>query len=325
MSAANDLNLDTNDDARALWAQPNVSGLGPLRRGDRVAMICVSGPAKPEDIDSAEALLREWGLEPVRGAHLSDVHPRAAYLAGTDQGRAEDFQWAWTDESIAGIFMVRGGYGAIRVLDLLDVAALRVAPPKPLYGSSDVTALHEFLGQEVGVGSWFTPMLAMRSILDDDAALSNLHQAVFEPRQGRVFTAPQAQTLVPGVAEGSLVGGNLSLLCMSMGAKGLAKPSNAGKIVLLEEVNEETYRVDGFLQNLLRAGYFDSIAGIALGSWQGCSELAEIKALCSELLGGLGVPMIWELGFGHGPAAQSLPLGARARLVASERPELVLL
>jgi muramoyltetrapeptide carboxypeptidase len=80
-------------------------------------------------------------------------------------------------------------------------------------------------------------------------------------------------------------------------------------------MGEETYRIDGYLMALLRSGWFDGVAGIALGSWLNCGPLDEIRDLCLELLGPLGVPMVWELGFGHGPGAQSVPLGVPATLV----------
>ncbi|AJT42700.1 S66 peptidase family protein [Psychromicrobium lacuslunae] len=298
--------------------------LGPLSPGDRVALISASGPPTQDSYTRGLALIESWGLRPVVGEHLHSPHPRASYLAGPDQGRAEDLQKSWQDPEIAGIFMVRGGYGAVRVLDLLDVPALKAAAPKPLYGSSDVTAIHEFWEHQLGIPSWFTPMVATADLLDDPAAVESLRQAVFVPATGRVFSSPRAESLLPGTARGTLTGGNLSLLCMTMGAHGQQKPSNQGKIALLEDVTEESYKIDGYLQNLLRAGWFDDISGIALGSWKNCSELSDIKALCQELLGPLGVPIIWELGFGHGLAAQSIPLGVPAELIADDNPRLVL-
>lgn len=298
--------------------------LGPLAPGDQVALISVSGPPTQASYARGLALIESWGLKAVVGEHLHSPHPRASYLAGPDQGRAEDLQKAWQDPDIAGIFMVRGGYGAVRILDLLDVPALKTATPKPLFGSSDVTAIHEFWEHQLGIPTWFTPMVATTDLLDDPLAIASLHQAVFSPAAGRSFNSLQAESLVTGQAHGTLTGGNLSLLCMTMGAQGQPKPSNQGKIALLEDVTEESYKIDGYLQNLLRAGWFEGISGIALGSWKNCSELAEIKALCQELLGPLHVPIVWELGFGHGPAAQSIPLGVPAELIADDNPRLVL-
>lgn len=296
---------------------------GPLRAGDRVGLVSTSGAPTPENVDRAAALLESWGLVPVLGEHIVATHPRAKYLAGTDQQRAADLQAAWCDDSLAGVFIVRGGYGTVRLLDHLDVDALRSARAKPLYGSSDVTGVHEFWAEELALPTWFTPMIATGSLLDDPAATESLRRAVLEPISGRTFTASTAETMVPGTVHGITVGGNLSLLAMTMGAHRRHKSSNAGRIGLLEDVTEDIYKLDGLLQTLLRAGWFDGMAGLALGSWKDCGELADVRALCEELLVPLGIPLVWELGFGHDTGAHSIPMGVPATLIADESPRLV--
>jgi len=301
-------------------------GLGPLVAGDRVALVAPAGPTPPEQGARAEELLRSWGLVPVTYPGARAAHPRATYLAADDAQRARDLEDAWCDPSIAGVFALRGGYGSVRVLDRLDVDRMRAARPKPLYGSSDLTAVHEWLREELGVASWFTPMVGTASLLDDAEATASLRVAVLEGLEGRRWSAPAASVLVPGTATGTLIGGNASLLAMTLGARRRRPVDNTGAIALLEDVTEETYRIDGYLTSLLRAGWFDGVVGIALGGWQACSPLDEIEALCQELLAPLGVPMVAELGFGHGPAAHSLPLGRRGTLVAEpgRPPELVM-
>ncbi|MFI5084995.1 MAG: LD-carboxypeptidase [Actinomycetales bacterium] len=299
-------------------------GLGPLTRGDRVGLVATSGAPKLEQLRRASALLRSWDLVPVPGDNLQAVHPRAPYLAGTDRQRAADLQQAWCDPSLAAVFVVRGGYGAARLLDLLDTGALAAAGPKPLFGSSDVTALHEFWADTLGVPTWFAPMIATGALLDDAAAVASLRHAVFEPLSGRRYCGPDAETLVPGTAHGILTGGNLSLLAMTMGAGGKAKSPNRGRIGLLEDVTEDVYKLDGLLTTLLRSGWFEGMAGLALGSWKDCGEPAEVKALCTELLAPLGIPLVWELGFGHGAGAHTIPLGVSAVLTADDSPRLVL-
>jgi len=142
----------------------------------------------------------------------------------------------------------------------------------------------------------------------------------------RRWSAQAAEILVPGTADGTLIGGNLSLLAMTLGARRRPPVDNTDTIVLLEDITEDTYRIDGYLTSLLRSGWFDGVAGIALGSWHQCSPLAEITAVCSELLAPLGIPMVSELGFGHGPAAHSIPLGQPGTLIAEHGrlPELVM-
>ncbi|QTX06320.1 LD-carboxypeptidase [Agromyces archimandritae] len=296
--------------------------LGPLAAGARVALVAPSGPPPAAELARAVSLVSAWGLEPVVFESARSAHPRARYLAAPDAVRAADLETAWCDPAIDAVFCVRGGYGAVRILDRLDAGRLRAARPKPLYGSSDVTAVHEYWAETLGVPSWFTPMLATRALLDDDAAIDGLRRAVFEPVAGRSFARDGAVALVPGRARGILVGGNLSLLAMTLGARRRPPAATGPRIGLLEDVAEEPYRLDGLLVSLLRAGWFDGMTGIALGSWQGCGPTDDVRELVEELLVPLGVPLVWELGFGHGPGASSIPLGVVATLDAGERPSL---
>ncbi len=300
-------------------------GVAPLRAGDRVALVAPAGRTGAEPRLRSESLLRSWGLEPVTYPSATAEHPRASYLSGPDEQRALDVQEAWCDESVAGIFALRGGYGSIRILDLLDRDRMRAARPKPFYGSSDLTALHEWLREELGTATWFTPMIGTLSLLDDSEATGSLRAAVLEGWEGRRWSARAAEILSPGMAHGTLVGGNLSLLAMTLGARRRLRVDNTGTIALLEDITEDTYRIDGYLTSLLRAGWFDGVAAIALGSWDQCSPLAEINEVCRVLLEPLGVPMVSEFGFGHGPAAPSIPLGLPGTLIAEpgRPPELV--
>ncbi|MGH1565566.1 S66 peptidase family protein [Mumia sp. DW29H23] len=291
--------------------------LGPLDEGAHVRLVAPAGPVVPELVDRAVALLRSWGLDPVEGKHLRDAHPRASYLAGDDVDRAADLADAWCDPAVDAVFCVRGGYGSVRLLDHLDAEALRSARPKPLYGSSDVTAIHEYWHEVVGVPTWFTPMIGTLALLDDAQATESLRQAVREPWQGRTYTRAGAQTIVAGTASGTLVGGNLAVLAMTVGARSRPLRRPGPYVALLEDVNEEPYRIDGFLTSLLRSGWFDGVTGVVLGSWLDCGDPDEVRAVCTELLAPLGVPVAWELGFGHGPGAPSIPLGTAVSLDAS--------
>lgn len=296
----------------------------PLQPGARVALIGTSGPPLPGQLDRAVAQLKGWGLQPVVGPNVEASHPRAAYLLGTDQQRASDLQWAWCDQEVDAVFCIRGGYGAARVLDFLDVDALRAARPKPIFGSSDVTAVAEFWRERLDCGFWFSPMIGSAALLDDEAAKAGLVAAIFEPAAGRTFISPNATSIVGGEATGQLIGGNLAVLAMTTGARGRPTLDNAGCLALIEDVIEPTYRIDGFLTTLLRSGWFNGVAGIALGSWKDCGPLDDIRALAIELLAPLAVPLVWELGFGHGPGAHSIPLGATATLTADDTPRLQL-
>lgn len=288
------------------------AALLPLLPGDRVALVAPAGPTPAPQLERAGRLLEGWGLAPVVYPSATALHPRATYLSGADEVRAADLVDAWCDADIAGIFCLRGGYGTVRTLDRLDLHRMRSAGPTPLYGSSDVTALHEWLREQLGVATWFTPMIGTQTLLDDEVAVASLRAAVLDPVAGQRFRGGDA--LVDGTATGTLIGGNLSLLAMTLGARGRVV-DNADTIALLEDVGEDTYRIDGYLHALLRSGWFDGVRGVALGSWLECGPLDEIRALFLELLEPLGIPVAWEMGFGHGPGALSVPLGVAATLV----------
>lgn len=283
-----------------------------LRPGDRVALVAPSGPAPREPLDAGCAVLRSWGLELVPAAHLGDTHNELGYLAGTDADRAADLQQAWLDPSIAAVFCVRGGYGAQRMTDLLDWEAMRDAAPKVFAGYSDISALHEAFATQLGVVTLHAPMPATSSFADKRAT-EMLRATLFEPDSVLTLTSPVAETMVPGVAHGVTVGGCLSLLAAEVGSR-TARPGARGGIVVLEDLEEERYRLDRMFTQLLRSGWFDGVAGIALGSWVDCED--GVRELALDRLGHLGIPMVWELGFGHCREPLTVPLGVPATLDA---------
>ncbi|MGF1430905.1 S66 peptidase family protein [Kitasatospora sp. LaBMicrA B282] len=283
--------------------------------GDRVALVAPGGPIDPDRLDAGCAILRSWGLEPVVAPHVLDVHPRAGYLAGTDRDRAADLQQAWLDPSIAAVLCARGGFGAQLVCDLLDWDAMRAAGPKLLIGFSDISALHEHVAIRLGVASLYGPMGAAASFVDDPATREHLRRTLFEPATVTTLTGPEAGPLCPGRAHGITAGGCASVLAAERGTHG-ARQSFAGSILLLEDVNEHPYRLDRILSQLTRSGALDGVRGVALGSWEGCGAPGRIRNVMLERLGPLGVPILWELGFGHGRSTLTVPLGLPAVLDA---------
>jgi muramoyltetrapeptide carboxypeptidase len=290
-----------------------VSRVRPARLvpGSTVAVVAPAGPPPPGLLDAELPVLREWGLRVRLGEHLRDHHPEFPYLAGRDADRVADLQRAWCDPDVDAVLCARGGYGSMRVLDLLDWDAMAGARPKVFTGSSDITALHAAIGERLGLATLFAPLVAAE--LFDQTAQKYLRATLFEPESMLSITGPAATTMRPGRATGVLAGGNLALLASCLGA---AAPPPEGAIVLLEDVNEAPYRLDRMLTQLLRAGWFDGVAGIALGSWTGCGEPSDVYGVLAERLGGLGVPIVWELGFGHIPAGHTIPLGVEATLDA---------
>lgn len=283
-----------------------------LVAGDRVAVVSPSGPVPKDRLDSGCETLRSWGLDVVVGAHATDRHERFDYLAGRDVDRAADLQQAWCDPSVAAVLCARGGYGVQRMADLLDWDAMRAAGPKVFGGFSDITALTEAFARHLGVATLHAPMIGERVFLGDAATAERFRATLFEPESVQVLTSPTARALVPGRAHGVTLGGCLSLLAGEIGTP-TGRAGARGGILVLEDIGEKTYRLDGFLTHLLRAGWLDGVAGIALGSWKDCEPVEELML---DRLGGLGVPVIWELGFGHSETSLTIPLGVAATLDA---------
>ncbi|MFF5929906.1 S66 peptidase family protein [Streptomyces hydrogenans] len=286
-----------------------------LRPGDRVAVVAPSGPVPGPALAAGLDVLRGWGLDPVVAPHVLDTHPDIGHLAGTDRDRARDLTEAWCDPTVAGVLCARGGYGAQRMVDLLDWTAIRAAGPKVFVGYSDVTALHEALAVRAGFAALHGPMPAVSVFADDPATRESLRATLFEPETVRVLGLGTARPLVPGRAAGVTLGGCVSLLAADL-ATPHARPSARGGLLLLEDVGEEPYRLDRILTQLLRSGWLAGVAGVALGSWAECGPYEEVRAVLADRLGGLGVPVVEELGFGHGPTALTVPLGLPAVLDA---------
>ncbi|WP_405905808.1 LD-carboxypeptidase [Streptomyces sp. NBC_00828] len=284
--------------------------------GARVAVVAPSGPVPEERLQPGLDILRGWDLDPFVAPHVLDRHAEFDYLAGTDADRAADFQAAWCDPDVDAVLCARGGYGVQRMVDLLDWDAIRAAGPKVFLGYSDITALHEAFAARVGLVTLHGPMAAAADFLKNAKAQEHLRATLFEPETVRtIASSGRGGALVPGRASGVLLGGCLCLLAAELGTP-YARTSARGGLVCLEDVGEETYRLDRYLTQLLRAGWFDGVAGILLGSWVDCGPCAEVRALLADRLGGLGVPIVEEFGFGHGAGALTIPLGVRAELDA---------
>lgn len=286
-----------------------------LRPGDRVEIVAPSGVVPREELATGIGQLSDWGLRVTVGEHVLDRHPRFDYLAGLDRDRASDLRRAWCDPDVAAIICARGGYGALRMLDHLDWGAMARAEPTILAGSSDITAVHQVLGARLDVPTFFTPMVSNDAFVKDADARERMRSMLFEPESTRALSGPATRAIVSGRAVGTTVGGNLSLIVSGRGVPDVGAPP-PGSIALLEDVGEEPYRIDHFVTHLLRAGWFDTVVGIALGSWSECGDPATVEAVLTDRLAGLGVPLVWELGFGHCDDQLSVPLGVEAELDA---------
>ncbi|MGB6604698.1 MAG: LD-carboxypeptidase [Steroidobacteraceae bacterium] len=281
-----------------------------LKAGDRVAVVA---PASAFDRDSFET-----GLAVIAARYEARYQPsileRHRYLAGEDARRLHELSAALADPSVKAVFCARGGYGAMRLLR--ELRALPEFPAKPLVGFSDITALHLWL-QSRGSISIHGPVLTQ---------LGHLPQATY----ARLFellesTLPAAalfgsRTLVPGIAEGPLLGGCLSVLTRLLGTPYL--PALDGAVLLLEDRGERPYRLDRMWTHLALAGVFSGVRGIALGDFSGCEEPGAPYSsadVLQDLAAATGLPCAAGFPVGHGEVNEPVPLGGRVRLDAGAR------
>jgi muramoyltetrapeptide carboxypeptidase len=252
----------------------------------------------------------------VLGEHARGRH---GFLAGADEQRAADLNRALRADDIDAVWCLRGGYGTMRILPVIDWDALR-RRPRALIGFSDNTALH-LAARRVGVVSFHGPHPGAEF---PPFAEDNLLRVLTRTAPAGVLPFPgngpaRAETLAGGQAEGRLVGGNLALVAATLGTPYAIEPE--GALLFLEEVGEVAYRIDRLLSQLRLAGVLERVAGVVVGAFSDCPDEADPgipspAEVIRERLGGLGVPVATGFPFGHVADNWTLPLGVRARLDA---------
>ncbi|RMG12302.1 MAG: LD-carboxypeptidase [Deltaproteobacteria bacterium] len=282
--------------------------LGP---GDRVRLVAPSGPFPRDRFERGVEVLRRYGVEPVWEPDLFDTH---RYLAGSDARRLGELQRALDDPSCAAILAVRGGYGAMRLLPRLRLDGM-LRRPKLFCGFSDLTALHAMLNR-AGLVTLHGPMVC-RLGEEPDESLDRLRRLAEGLAPGPLLWEP-VRTVTPGVAEGPLVGGNLSVFSRLVGTPYL--PPLDGAVLFLEDVGERPYRLDRMLTHLRLAGVAERVAGVLVGQLTACEAPNadyDAETVVAECLAEWQVPCAMGFPAGHGEVNLALPLGLGCRLDAS--------
>jgi muramoyltetrapeptide carboxypeptidase len=276
-----------------------------LRPGDPVAIVAPSGPFDRENFEAGLALVK--GRYTAR--YTEGLFARDRYLAGDDARRAAELALAFSDPDIKAVFTARGGYGSMRLL-----RGLSLPSPRIFIGFSDVTAIHGAL-QAKGIRSLHGPVVTQLGKQPPGAVerLFGLLESATPPP-----ALQNGRTVVPGIAEGPLVGGNLSVLTRLLGTPFM--PPTRGAVLLLEDVGERPYRLDRMWTHLSLAGILDGLAGIVLGDFTGCDE-RDADYGSADVLVSLaqqtGLPCAAGFAIGHGELNLPVPLGARVRLDAT--------
>lgn len=259
--------------------------------------------------------MRSLGLVPRIGRNARE---KDGYLAGSDEQRAADFNEAARDPQVRAIFALRGGYGTMRILDVLDYGAL-AADPKVVLGYSDLTALLNAVTQRTGLVTFHGPVAALSKFTENEIAW--LRRAIMETTPMGDLHAPESEVIVPGRARGRLCGGNLSLVSALCGTPFEIDTSDA--LLVLEEVDEAPYRIDRMLTQLRLSGALQRASGILMGRCANC-EVDEqhpyaarpLRTTLRDRLGDLGIPVLAQLPIGHDGEQWTLPIGLDARVEA---------
>lgn len=281
-----------------------------LRPGATIGVAAVSGPVAPEKVAAGVAALEARGYRVVPAANLSASR---GFLAGSDEERLEGYRRLLVDPAVDAIFFARGGYGSARILGRLDPREA-VAHPKVHLGASDLTALFAWLARAAGLVCFYGPMVAVEigggTGLDCDWERV-LSGGVPEPHPFR-----REDVLAPGVAEGPLVGGCLSLLASLAGTPDAVSGRHA--VLFWEDVGEAVYRLDRMLTQLERSGTFDDLRGMVIGSVApGRGESTEtVREYLRDRFATAPFPVVMGLPAGHLASPRTIPLGVDVRLEA---------
>ena len=288
-----------------------------MRPGDAIRVLSLASPVEKCLVEKGRAELQRLGYSVMFDDQ--SVLARDGYFAGSTAARLAALKSALVEPQSDAIFCSRGGYGSNYLLDGLSVDP---GSPRILLGHSDITSLQIYLWQKFGWVTFHGPMVAsgfangpgVPNGYDRDSLL----QALTETSKGWTVGL-DGESLVAGSAEGTLLGGCLTLIQTSLGTPW--ELDTRGAILVIEDRGMKPYQVDRALMHLKQAGKFDSVAGIVLGDFPECEAPAQsepVKNVAQRILGGLGIPAVWGAAVGHTARPMlTLPFGVRARVTSA--------
>ncbi len=284
-----------------------------LKQGDVVGVVAPAGPVDKIQLETGLEVIRGMGFKPLLGRH---VCARSRYMAGPDQARAQDLMDMFQNTEVRGIFCARGGYGSNRILSHLKPKIIR-ANPKIVVGSSDITLLLNFLVQNCGLIAFHGPMVAGSfGRAEMKQSRRQFKTLLTGDVKGRVFHSNRVKVFSKGVAQGKLTGGCLTLLCRSLNTPYEIQTRN--RILLIEDVNEPLYRVDGMLWQLKNSGKFKGVRGIIFGEMINCRPQGKgegtIEDVFTDIFPNPKIPILTNCPIGHGKEMWTLPFGSPATL-----------
>lgn len=284
-----------------------------LKKGDTVAIVCTARKFFPEEAKPAIDLLESWGLKVKLGRTIG---LDSCQLGGTDTERAADFQDQLDNENVKAIWCARGGYGTVRIIDMIDFSKFK-KHPKWVMGFSDVTVLHSHINT-LNVATLHSIMPFTVPKAPEDVKLT-FKNALFGIKNS--YAIPSKPYDKKGVAKGELVGGNLSILYSLLGSKSSIETKD--KILFIEDLDEYLYHIDRMLYNMKRNNYFKNVKGIIVGSMRDMHDNEipfgqnEVQII-SEIAKDLNIPIAFEFCAGHQKDNRTLILGSQVTFEVNE-------
>lgn len=290
-----------------------------LNMGDTIGLIAPGSYVTQEQLDKSIKNFEELGYKVKYSKNILSKH---GYLAGYDYERAADIHEMFADKEVDAIAAVRGGYGCARILPMLDYSIIK-SNPKILIGYSDITSLLYGIYKKTGLVGFHGPVGISTF---NDYSVEHFNKILSDPDSTyEMKNLPEEEEQIviinSGIAKGELIGGNLSIVVSMIGTEYDIDSKN--KIIFLEEIGEEPYRIDRMLTQMRQSGKFDGCKGIALGVFERCEAREKdpefpksltLQQVLQDRLGDLGVPVIYGLSFGHISNKYTLPFGVKAQL-----------
>lgn len=296
-----------------------------LKIGDTIGVVSPASPVSKEKVERASNKITEMGFNVVLS---KNCYSKYGYLSGKDEVRAEELNNMFSNDNIDGIMCSRGGYGTLRILDLLDYELIK-NNPKVFIGYSDITALHIAFNKFSKLVTFHGPMAVSDiggnfSNFSKKSLLNLVSNKEFNPSIRNA--TEEIVTINGGIVEGQIIGGNLSLLVSTLGTP--YEVDTKGKILFIEEIGEYTYKIDRMFTQLILSKKFEDAEGIILGNFNSCKPEHEgdftLKEIVDQLVKPLNKPTIFNLQAGHCEPVVTLPFGVDVRLDAT-KCEIVIL
>ena len=297
-------------------AQEKLISPAYLKVGDTIAIVAPAGilQGRQATIQKAQKLAESWGLKVVLG---KNIYNQNNHFAGTDNERCQDFQDALDDKSVKAIWAARGGYGSVRILDMLDFTEYK-KHPKWIIGYSDITAFHNHI-HNLGFETLHAMMPTSLEEKPEEITetIASFKKALFgDNLKYEIPSSTYNRTLSFKQIEGELIGGNLAILTSMLGSKSQLNTEN--KILFIEEIGEYKYSIDRMLQSLKRAGYFTKLNAVIVGDMSlikknTTSWGSSIEELILDVVPE-GIPVLFDFPAGHEADNRALIFGRNIQL-----------